>query len=261
MGTSSLNLICCPRCKKHLVIQVPCVQVNGLEKCLYCDHCRVLFPVVNGLPAFVSKDEQISYGKRMDFMRAAYAAFYTPLTDSFFHLFCGGAAKARREVIDRLEIPSGGLILETGIGTGDNLPYLQSRNGACSYFGIDNQHKMLKQCSQNMRHWKINAELCLADAERLPFRDHMFDVVFHLGAINIFPNKKKAIDEMIRVAKPGTKIVIADESQKTGKIFDFFIGKQPEIIPPIGLIPPGMQEIRMDTIWKGYGYLIEFRTP
>lgn len=261
METSSINLICCPRCNRKLNIQVPCLQVNGLEKCLYCSHCQVLFPVVNGLPAFVSKEEQISYGKRMDFMRALYAAFYTPLTDSFFNLFCGGAAASRREVINRLEIPVGGLVLETGIGTGDNLPYLRSLNGACAYYGIDNQHKMLKQCFHNLRHWKMKAELFLADAERLPFKDHMFDVVFHLGAINIFPDKKKAITEMIRVAKPGTKIVIADETQKAGKLFDLFIGKQPEIIPPIDLVPDSMQDIRMDTIWKGYGYLIEFRTP
>ena len=261
METSSLNLLCCPRCNRTLTAQVPCVKLNGLELCLYCDDCRVLFPVVEGMPAFVSKDEQISYGKRMDFMRALYAAFYTPLTDSFFNLFCGGASSARHEVIDRLEIPQGGLVLETGIGPGDNLPYLHSRNGASSYYGIDNQHKMLSQCSHNMRHWKINAELFLADAERLPFKDHMFDVVFHLGAINIFPDKKKAIEEMIRVAKPGTKIVIADESEKTGKIFEIFIGKQPEIVPPVDLIPPEMLDVRCDPIWKGYGYLIEFRTP
>jgi SAM-dependent methyltransferase len=256
-----MDLVCCPRCNKTLTVQLPCVQVNGLEICLYCNDCRVVFPVVNGMPAFVTKEEQISYGKRMDLMRSLYANFYTPLTEAFFDIFCGGAGRARHEVIDRLEIPKGGLVLETGIGTGDNLPYLHSYNGGCTCFGIDNQHKMLKQCAHNLRHWKLKADLFLADAERLPFKDHMFDVVFHLGAINIFPDKKKAINEMIRVAKPGTKIVIADETQKAGKIFDLFIGKQPEIIPPIDLIPSSMRDVRFDTIWKGYGYLIEFRTP
>jgi SAM-dependent methyltransferase len=228
---------------------------------MLCPHCRVIYPVVDGLPAFVSKDEQVSYGRRMDLMRSIYAAFYTPLTDAFFHLFCGGPGNARREVIDRLELPPHGLVLETGIGTGDNLPYLVSHNGGCAYFGIDNQHRMLKQCSQNMRHWRIDAELFLADAEHLPFGDHSFDCVFHLGAINIFPDKKKAIREMIRVARPGTKIVIADETEKAGKIFEFFIGRQPEIIPPLDDIPCDMLDIRMEEIWKGYGYLIEFRTP
>lgn len=261
MKTASLNLICCPRCNKRLTVQIPCIQVNGLEKSLFCNHCRIFYPVVNGMPAFISKDEQISYGRRMDLMRAIYAAFYTPLTDTFFNLFCGGAEKCRHEVIDRLEMPERGLVLETGIGTGDNLPLLHARNGACTIYGIDNQHKMLKQCSHNMRHWKMNAELFLADAERLPFRDHVFDVVFHLGAINIFPDKKKAIHEMIRVAKPGTRIVIADESEKVSRIFEVFIGKQPEIIPPVDLVPEEMLDLKCKTIWNGYGYLIEFRMP
>lgn len=260
METSSLNLICCPKCQNRLSVQNPSVCVNGLEKSLYCGHCRIFFPVVNGMPAFIMKDEQVSYGRRMDLMRALYANFYTPLTNLLF-LLCGGADSARHEVIDRLEIPDKALLLETGIGTGDNLPYLHARNRTCTCYGIDNMHTMLSQCYLNLQHWKINAQLFLADAERLPFRNHMFDVVFHLGAINIFPDKKKAIREMIRVAKPGTKIVIADETQKAGKLFEVFIGKQPEIIPPIDDIPGNMADVRMNTIWKGYGYVIEFRTP
>jgi ubiquinone/menaquinone biosynthesis C-methylase UbiE len=95
----------------------------------------------------------------------------------------------------------------------------------------------------------------------LPFKDHTFDVVFHLGAINLFNNKKRAIEEMIRVALPGSKIVIADETQKAAKYFQLFIGKQDRIVPPVDLIPKTMLDIQLDIIWKKYGYLIEFRTP
>jgi SAM-dependent methyltransferase len=260
METESLNLICCPKCQMRLSLQIPSVRVNGLENSLFCSHCRIFFPVVHGMPAFIMKDEQVSYGLRMDLMRVFYSSFYTPLTNMLF-LLCGGPDSARHEVIDRLEVPDGALVLETGIGTGDNLPYLHARNSTCTCFGIDNQHRMLKQCYSKLRNRKMKAELFLADAEQLPFRDHMFDVVFHLGAINIFPNKKRAILEMIRVAKPGTRIIIADETQKAGKLFEFFIGKQPEIVPPVDLVPHTMLDIRMETIWKGYGYVIEFRTP
>ena len=254
-------MVCCPRCKGQLEVQVPCAKVNGLEICLYCSRCRVVYPVVNGMPAFISREEQVSYGRRMDLMRSLYAAFYTPLTDAIFNLFCGGAERARLEVIERLDIPAGARILETGIGTGDNLPYLHRLNGGCTYYGIDNQQRMLKKCDARAGRRNITAELLLADAERLPFRDHLFDVVFHLGAINIFPDKQRAIREMIRVAKPGSRIVIADETEKAGKLFEIFIGKQPEIIPPVELIPADSTEIRYAEIWKGYGYLIEFRTP
>jgi len=46
----------------------------------------------------------------------------------------------------------------------------------------------------------------------LLFVDGIFDVVFRVGGINFFNDKARAIAEMIRVARPGTKIVIVDES-------------------------------------------------
>jgi hypothetical protein len=71
---------------------------------------------------------------------------------------------------------------------------------------------------------------------------------------------------MIRVARPGTKIIIADESERALRLLDKFlfqlwIGKREEVVPPIDLIPETTLEARLDTIWNGYGYCIEFRTP
>jgi ubiquinone/menaquinone biosynthesis C-methylase UbiE len=45
---------------------------------------------------------------------------------------------------------------------------------------------MLKQCLRNLKKWKCEAELFLANAEELPFRDESFDEVFHLGGMNLF---------------------------------------------------------------------------
>lgn len=33
-----------------------------------------------------------------------------------------------------------------------------------------------------------------------------FDTVFHVGGINFFNDRARAISEMIRVARPGTKL-------------------------------------------------------
>ena len=95
----------------------------------------------------------------------------------------------------------------------------------------------------------------------MTFKGNSFDVVFHLGAINLFQQKKQAIEEMIRVAKPGIKIVIADETIKTSKLFAIFIGKQEPVVPPIQLIPKQMLQTEIKITWKGYGYLISFRKP
>jgi ubiquinone/menaquinone biosynthesis C-methylase UbiE len=119
---------------------------------------------------------------------------------------------------------------------------------------------MMVNCTRNLSLWGIRAGIVRADAVQVPFRDNTFDVVFHLGAINLFSDKKRAIEEMIRVAKPGTHIVIADETEKAGKLFNLFTGPAEKIIPPVDLVPETMQNISLETIWRGYGYVIEFDT-
>ena len=120
---------------------------------------------------------------------------------------------------------------------------------------------MMANCSRNLDRWKISAEIVRANAQSLPFRDGSFDVVFHLGAINLFEDRKKAIEEMIRVSRPGTHIVIADETEKAGRLFNVFTGPAEKITPPVDLVPENMLNINLETIWRGYGYVIEFDTP
>ena len=48
--------------------------------------------------------------------------------------------------------------------------------------------------------------------EELPFADNTFDIVFHNGGINFFNDKALTISEMLRVAKAGNKLLIADET-------------------------------------------------
>ena len=73
---------------------------------------------------------------------------------------------------------------------------------------------MLANCQANLHRWQFQADLFLGNAECLPFADESFDVVFHVGGINFFNDRAKAIREMIRVAKPGSKILIADETEE-----------------------------------------------
>ena len=248
--------ICCPRCGSTLLsVQ----QRNEIQK-LSCEKCKCDFHNNGGIIEFITDDEVLKFNKRVEFMRAINAKFYTPLTNMMF-IPCGGVKNARKEVLDQLEMKAGDKVLETGIGPGDNIIYLNGVMDKVEYYGLDNQMCMIRSCESNLSKWNQHAYLCRANAEALPFKNEAFDVVFHLGAINLFENKKQAIEEMIRVAKPGSKIVIADESEKASKLFAIFIGKQDPVVPPIDLVPDTMLEIHLETIWKGYGYLITFRKP
>jgi len=260
MKKNSLEFICCPLCKGELSAGSDENLPGVINSTLICSSCRKEYAGSNGYVDFLG-DKGLSYtSKRDKFMRSFYAKFYTPITN-FMFLFCGGVKSARREVLSNLDLKDNSTVLETGMGAGENFLWMKGKRKNLSFFGIDIQKKMLSKCINNLGKWKIDAELFRADAEQLPFRNDKFDIVFHLGAINLFSDKKKAIDEMIRVAKPGTQIIIADETEKAGRLFNLFTGKKEMIIPPIDLVPSDMLNTSLGIIWREYGYIIKFSKP
>jgi ubiquinone/menaquinone biosynthesis C-methylase UbiE len=174
----------------------------------------------------------------------------------------------RREITDRLE-PRGGRVLEVSIGPGVNLPYLVGRSDVAEVFGLDISLGQLQRCQSYVHRMGWGVDLFLANGEQLPFQEAVFDGVFHVGGINFFDNKKAAIDEMIRVARPGARILIADETEKGAQGYEKFLpgfkksfgGKRNVIIAPIDLVPPDMLETRVFDVWKGWLYCLEFRKP
>ncbi len=260
ISDNHLDILCCPTCGSDLEIALADDKGTDPGRHLRCNGCGKIYNFFIDYPDFLHVHYLQHPDKWIKFLLKVYSKVYKPATNLMF-VICGGVDKAKREVLNKLDIRKGDRILETGIGACDNLPYLKEIFGPCKYYGHDIQKQKLKLCKKNLEKWGMEAWLCLADAEALPYRNESFDSVFHLGAINLFLNKKKAIDEMIRVARPGTKIVIADESEKAAKLLTVVMGKQEKVVPPLDLIPENMEDIRLHEIWKGYGYLIEFRKP
>jgi ubiquinone/menaquinone biosynthesis C-methylase UbiE/uncharacterized protein YbaR (Trm112 family) len=260
MKTYQTDVLCCPTCKNTLSQRNEKIGDVIAPDELICTSCNKNYLNMDGYIDFLGEKGRILTSKREEIVRSFYAKFYSPLTNLMF-LLCGGVKNARREVLSRLDIKNDNIVLETGMGAGENFPWLNRMAENLKFYGIDIQKQMMIHCMRNINRWNIKGEIYRADAEELPFRDEKFDVVFHLGAINLFSDKKKAIAEMIRVAKPGTKIVIADETEKAGRLFNLFTGTDDTIIPPIDLIPGEMKNKQMDIIWRGYGYVISFVKP
>jgi ubiquinone/menaquinone biosynthesis C-methylase UbiE len=175
------------------------------------------------------------------------------------------------EILRRLEI-NGGRVLEVSIGSGANLPYLFESYKVSELYGLDISAAQLNRCRRfiEKRGWYV--DLFLGIAEQLPFKAESFDCVFHIGGINFFSEKKKAIHEMIRVARSGSKIVIADEAERVAQLVARILrlsrsnkGRNVDTSVPFHLIPETMEEIRVDGIWKRHGqfhgYCLEFRKP
>lgn len=257
MARSVIEMLCCPSCKGELVYETVINPDELNNNPLICNKCNVSYRHSGAWYNFLDGTGLLFKNRREKFFRSVLAKAYTPLTNMMF-LLCGGPKSARNEVMSRLRVKVGDAVLETGIGYGENFLWLASRTEGLHLYGLDIQEEMMTHCASNLHRWKITAGLARADAQKLPYRDSVFDVVFHLGAINLFEDKGLAIREMIRVAKSGTHIVIADETEKAGRLFNIFTGSAERVVPPVDLVPTEMKNITLSTIWKGYGYVIEF---
>ena len=102
---------------------------------------------------------------------------------------------------------AGGRILEVGIGTGISLPDYDRRT---RLVGVDISEPMLEKARERVRRLGLdNVEsIGVMDAERLDFADGSFDVVVAQYVVTAVPNPEAALDEFVRVVKPGGEIVI-----------------------------------------------------
>ena len=270
MRRSTLELLCCPDCQAALSLREERGDETIDEGDLFCPRCERSFSVGNGIAYFISTQEPEGLNRRIARFYDWFSPVYALFTKAAFLGF-GGERRARKEVLDRLEL-DGGRVLEVSIGTGGNLPYLFESPRVGEVYGLDISAGQLVRCRDfvTKRGWSV--DLFLGTAEALPFKAESFDNVFHIGGINFFSEKKKAIDEMIRVARPGSRIVIADESERIARriarIPGFsrpFRGKKVDVSVPVHLVPDTMEETRVDGIWKAHGqyhgYRLEFRKP
>jgi ubiquinone/menaquinone biosynthesis C-methylase UbiE len=165
-----------------------------------------------------------------------------------------------------LQVKAGDSVLETSVGTGLNFKYLPR---GVKLSGLDLSPEMLANCQNNMRRWKMDADLYLGNAECLPFADSSFDVVFTCGGFNFFSDRPKAIREMIRVVKPGGHLMIEDETEEYVKstyekipyTSSFYGDRKQPVTVPIDLVPPEMEDIRVEMLKDGKFYAIAFRKP
>ncbi len=267
MKHTTLDFLACPFCRGQLYISS--VDEGMLRTgTLACSRCEKHFPIVDGIPHFIEPEKLTGFNRRFSRMYDLTSWGYRAFSRIAFAYIGMDEATGRREITDRLE-PRCGRVLEVSIGPGVNLPYLMNRADVGEVFGLDISLGQLKNCQRYVAKKGWGVDLFLGNGEQLPFKDEAFDGVIHVGGINFFNDKKSAIEEMIRVAKPGARILIADETEKGAKGYEKFIpgfkgsfqGEREAIKAPIDLIPPNMLETRVFDVWKGFMYCIEFRRP
>jgi ubiquinone/menaquinone biosynthesis C-methylase UbiE/uncharacterized protein YbaR (Trm112 family) len=271
MRLDTINYLSCPACSAKLEQEVlERTETEVLQGFLKCLSCGRHFEIREGLADLnfpetlfqsdLEQQQRFDKFPKYDFRPRA-------LVLGIWH-FALAESRARKKVIDRLELRKNASVLETGVGTGSNLPIIAKmigKNGQLD--GMDISAETIKIARKRMKSKGVQVELVQANASYLPYETSMFDGVLHVGAFNEFGEKKRAIEEMIRVAKPGSKIVICDEGLPPGKektlwgkwilmFIPIFASK-----PPVQLVPDYVEELKLDWVWQKTFWVLDFRKP
>ncbi|NML38838.1 class I SAM-dependent methyltransferase [Chitinophaga sp. G-6-1-13] len=223
-------------------------------------------PVVKGIPDFLALEKIGGMNRKYQRLYDSISPF-NDIAEKVISFFID-LDKLRSKWMADVEVKPGYKVLETSVGTGWNIRVLPD---FAEYYGLDISGGMLQQAVRNMEKWNRSIQLFRGNAEYLPFRDNTFDSVFHVGGINFFDNRVRAIREMIRVAKPGTRIVIIDETavhiQKRYRKIPFVKGyfnngttDEMRALAPVELVPGNMRELEVKLLEHGRMYQLSFRT-
>jgi demethylmenaquinone methyltransferase / 2-methoxy-6-polyprenyl-1,4-benzoquinol methylase len=125
-------------------------------------------------------------------------------------------------------------ILDVATGTGDVAIMTYKLLKPLTITGIDISEGMLQLGRQKVSKLLLNKqiELLSGDSEAINFADNTFDAITVAFGVRNFENLQKGLSEMLRVLKPGGKLVILEFSKPKQGIFKGFYNLYMRIVTP-----------------------------
>jgi phosphatidylethanolamine/phosphatidyl-N-methylethanolamine N-methyltransferase len=167
-----------------------------------------------------------------------YASVYDQIFGRIFH-------ESRESAVRRLDVRDGERILEVGVGTGLSLP-LYPRH--CQVVAIDLSAGMLEKAHARVKaHALENVQLVRMDAGDMEFADDSFDTVMAAYVVTAVPDYRKVVTEMIRVCRPGGRIIMLNHFSNGNKL----IAAVEKVISPLCKHIGFRTDLSLNTVLEG----------
>ena len=158
-----------------------------------------------GTPTRTPVDKRHGWNRAYDRLARAYDAV---------DWFTGNTThRLRRRALPYLP-PPGSRILEVGFGSGRLHLELAVQYEMA---GLDRAPGMVRLTRRRMAARGLKSDLCIGSVVALPWRDAQFDAVLSTFAFSAFPDAEAALDEMVRVTRPGGRVIIADAGEASDR--------------------------------------------
>lgn len=137
------------------------------------------------------------------------------------------------EFFERLNIPSGTKMIDIACGAGQ-LTIPAAKKGI-DVVGVDLAQNLVDQANERAKAEGVSAKIVQGDAEALDFPDATFDVALSLIGSMFAPRPELVASEMLRVTKPGGKIIMGNwtPAGHVGQMFKI-MGSH---VPPPAIFP------------------------
>lgn len=140
----------------------------------------------------------------------------------------------RKKAIDQLKNIQPRQVLDVATGTGDIAIMTYELLHPEKITGIDISEGMLELGRKKLE--KLNLtdriQLLKADSEQIPFPDIHFDAITVAFGVRNFQDLKKGLSEMLRVLRPGGKLVILEFSRPSNAVFRVLCNFYMNVITP-----------------------------
>jgi SAM-dependent methyltransferase len=153
------------------------------------------------------------------------------------------------EFFDRVNIQAGTRLLDIACGAGQ-LTLPAARNGI-TVTGLDLAANLVQQARARAAAEGLTVQVDEGDAEKLPYPDASFDVAMSLIGAMFAPRPELVASEMIRVCRPGGRIIMGNWTPEghVGQMFKI-IGKH---APPPPYFPSPLLWGKEETVRERFG--------